>query len=75
MEFGFEPSATRFELSRCQLVMTVQVSTVQLRRVSLIREQQPPLFGPCLLSSNDWMDQDAIWYGLWRHVSAQTTLC
>jgi len=34
-----------------------------------------PLFGPCLLSSNGWMDQDAIWYGLWWYVSAQTTLC
>ena len=25
--------------------------------------QQPPLFGPCLLWPNDWMVQDAIWYG------------
>jgi len=25
--------------------------------------QQPPLFGPCLLRPNDWMVQDAIWYG------------
>jgi len=23
----------------------------------------PSLFDPCLLSSNGWMDQDAIWYG------------
>jgi len=23
----------------------------------------PPLFGPCLLWSNGWMDQDATWYG------------
>ena len=23
----------------------------------------PPLFGPCLLWSNDWMDQDTTWYG------------
>jgi len=22
-----------------------------------------PLFGPCLLWPNGWMDQDAIWYG------------
>jgi len=22
-----------------------------------------PIFGPCLLCSNDWMDQDATWYG------------
>jgi len=36
--------------------MTVQILTVQLRHVT--REQQPPLFGPCLLSSNGWMDQD-----------------
>jgi len=53
--------------------MTVQILTVQLRHVT--REQQPPTFGPCLLSSNGCMDQDAIWYGLWRYVSAQTTLC
>ena len=24
---------------------------------------QPPIFGPCLLWPNGWMDQDAIWYG------------
>jgi len=23
----------------------------------------PPIFGPCLLWSNGWMDQDATWYG------------
>ena len=23
---------------------------------------QPPLFGPCLLWPNSWMDQDATWY-------------
>ena len=23
----------------------------------------PPLFGPCLLLPNGWMDQDATWYG------------
>jgi len=38
--------------------MTVQILTVQFRHVT--REQKPPLFGPCLLSSNGWMDQDAI---------------
>jgi len=26
-------------------------------------EQQPPLFGPCLLWANGWIDQDATWYG------------
>jgi len=25
--------------------------------------EPPPIFGPCLLWSNDWMDQDATWYG------------
>jgi len=25
--------------------------------------EQPPHFGPCLLSPNDWMDQDATWHG------------
>jgi len=24
--------------------------------------QQPPIFGPCLLWPNGWMDQDATWY-------------
>ena len=23
----------------------------------------PPVFGPCLLWPNSWMDQDVIWYG------------
>jgi len=23
----------------------------------------PPIFGPCLLWPNGWMDQDATWYG------------
>jgi len=23
----------------------------------------PPIFGPCLLFTNGWMDQDATWYG------------
>jgi len=25
--------------------------------------QPPPIFGPCLLWPNSWMDQDATWYG------------
>ena len=24
---------------------------------------EPPIFGPCLLWPNGWMDQDATWYG------------
>jgi len=24
--------------------------------------EQPPIFGPCLLWPNGWMDQDATWY-------------
>ena len=24
---------------------------------------QPPIFGPCLLWPNGWMDEDTIWYG------------
>jgi len=24
---------------------------------------QPPIFGPCLLWPNGWMDEDATWYG------------
>ena len=24
---------------------------------------QPPVFGPCLLWSNGWMDEDPTWYG------------
>ena len=25
---------------------------------------EPPMFGPCLLWPNGWMDQDATWYGV-----------
>ena len=25
---------------------------------------QPPIFGPCLLWPNGWMEQDTIWYGV-----------
>jgi len=28
-----------------------------------LKGEQPPIFGPCLLWPNDWMDQDATWYG------------
>jgi len=27
------------------------------------RGHSPPIFGPCLLWQNCWMDQDATWYG------------
>jgi len=27
------------------------------------RGRSPPIFGPCLLWPNGWMDQDVIWYG------------
>ena len=27
------------------------------------RGQSPPMFGPCLLWPNSWIDQDATWYG------------
>jgi len=27
------------------------------------RGRSPPIFGPCLLSPNGWMDHDATWYG------------
>jgi len=26
---------------------------------------QPPIFGPCLLWPNGWLDQDATWYRRW----------
>ena len=25
---------------------------------------EPPIFGPCLLGPNGWMDQDVTWYGV-----------
>jgi len=28
-----------------------------------VKGAHPPIFGPCLLWSNGWMDQDATWYG------------
>ena len=27
------------------------------------RHSSPPIFGPCLLQPNGWMDQDTTWYG------------
>ena len=27
------------------------------------KRAQPPVFGPCLLWPNGWMDEDATWYG------------
>jgi len=45
------------------LIMTVQFMTVQIKTVNHRTAAPPPLFGPCLLSSNGWMDQDVIWYG------------
>jgi len=33
----------------------------------------PPIFGPCLLLPNGWMDQDATWYG--GMASAHATSC
>jgi len=32
-------------------------------RPLLQRGRSPPIFGPYLLWSNGWMDQDATWYG------------
>jgi len=29
----------------------------------LPKEAQPPIFGPYLLWSNGWMDEDATWFG------------
>jgi len=42
--------------------MTVHFMTVQIKTGNH-GTAAPPTFGPCLLSSNGWMDQDAIWYG------------
>jgi len=28
-----------------------------------LKGTQPPVFGPCLLWPNSWMDEDATWYG------------
>jgi len=30
---------------------------------SPLKGAQPPVFGPCLLWPNGWMDEDATWYG------------
>jgi len=27
------------------------------------KKDNPPIFGPCLLWPNGWVDQDATWYG------------
>jgi len=36
--------------------------TVRWGPSSPLKRAQPPLFGPCLLWPNGWMDQDATWY-------------
>jgi len=28
-----------------------------------LKGTQPPVFGPCLLWPNGWLDEDATWYG------------
>jgi len=31
--------------------------------IGLDGDPAPPIFGPCLLKPNDWMNKDATWYG------------
>jgi len=33
------------------------------RSSPVLKGTQPPIFGPCLLSPNGWMDEDGTWYG------------
>jgi len=37
-----------------------------------LKGARPPVFGPCLLWPNSWMDEDATWY---QSRLAQATLC
>ena len=58
--------AKRLDGSRCHLVwrQASAYATLCLMRTQLPPEKKAhPIFGPCLLWPNGWMDEDAAWYG------------
>ena len=59
--------AKRLDGSRCHLAWKWPWSRPHCARrgpSSLPKKgAEPPIFGPCLLWPNGWMDQDATWYG------------
>jgi len=52
-------SAPRLDGSGCHLVWPRSGDNVLNGKTSSPKGVQPPIFGPCLLWPNDWMDQDA----------------
>jgi len=61
--------AKRLDGLRCHLVWRQALAQVTLcsMGIQLLTEKRAPhphpIFGPCLLWLNGWMDQDATWYG------------
>jgi len=60
--------AKRLDGSRCHLIGPGDTvlhgdDTVLHGDPAAPKGAQPPIFGPCLLWPNGWMDEDTIWYG------------
>jgi len=53
------PLGTEVHLGPDNIVLDGDPASLPLKGA----QQPPPLFGPCLLWPNGWMDQDATWYG------------
>jgi len=53
------PLGTEVGLGLRDIVFDVDPATFRKKGVS----HRHPIFGPCLLWPNDWMDEDAAWYG------------
>jgi len=71
--FGPSVVAKRLDGSRCHFIVDVGPGDIVLHGdPAPPKGAQPPIFGPCLLWPNGWMDEDTIWYGgrprPWRHV-------
>jgi len=43
---------------------TYYLGAVASLKFLAVENMPPPLFGPCLLWSNGWMEQDTTWYGV-----------
>jgi len=52
------PLGTEVGLGLCDIVFDVDPATPRKRT-----HPPHPIFGPCLLWPNGWMDEDAAWYG------------
>jgi len=54
--------AKRLDGSRCHLVQSGKLCSMGTQ-LPPQKGHSHPIFGPCLLWPNGWMDQDATWYG------------